>query len=120
MGLGLGWKLKDIRREGMGMKKGYTLKWWNMMGDERNSYTLENLCEMEMKRVVCPSGMVLWDVDEKKMGCPIRMGCKVDEKEKCIPKKDGLGWGWKKIGMPKKDGMPRGWKEKGIHQRRMV
>jgi hypothetical protein len=50
MGLGLGWKLKDIPREGMGMKKGYTLKWWNMMGDERNSYTLEKF---------------VWDVDEK-------------------------------------------------------
>jgi hypothetical protein len=51
----------------------------------------------------------VWDVDgkkwyalvgwyyemwmRKKMGCPIRMGCKGDEKEKCIPKKDGMGWG---------------------------
>ncbi len=40
----------------------------------------------------------------KKMGCPIRMGCKVDEKEKCIPKKDGMGWGWKKLVRPKSMG----------------
>jgi hypothetical protein len=71
----------------------------------KNSYALEKLCGIEMKKMVCPSGMVLW---MKKKGCAIRMGCKGDEKEKCIPKKDGMGWGRKEIGMPKKDGMPKG------------
>jgi len=70
--------------------------------------------------MVCPSGMVLWNVDEKKNGLSHKDGMQGGWKGKMYTQEGWYGMGMKKIGTPKKYGMPRGWKEKGIYQRRMV